>query len=129
MADGITMDTSQAHQLEVDIRALGTTIPVAARAIVAKGALNIKNRMVADARGSRHFKIAPTISYNMTGNAYYSLAEIGPDRERGGVARLAVIAYFGGRNGGGGTLDIDAGLTEETPRVFDHLSRLLQGVL
>ena len=130
MADGINMDLSQVNRLALDIAVLGTTIPPAARAIVTKGALNVKNRMVADARDSRHFKqIAPTISYSMTGNAYYSNAEIGPDRDRADAARIANIAYFGGRNGGGGTLDIEAGLNEEAPNLVEHLSRLARGML
>ena len=55
--------------------------------------------------------------------------EIGPDRDRGGkpgrVARLANIAYFGGANGGGGTLDFDRPAKEELPRLDAHIARAL----
>lgn len=72
------------------------------RKVVSKGALNVKNQMQSEAAGSRHFKFASTINYDLTGNAVMAEAEIGPRKL--GAGNLANIAYFGGSRGGGGTV-------------------------
>ncbi len=130
MADGTSMDLSQVNRLVVDLGRIPGRVVPEVRQIAERGALNVKNRMVADARGSRHFKqIAPTISYDESTRAGVVSFDIGPDRDRADAARIANIAYFGGRNGGGGTLDIEAGLNEEAPNLVEHLSRLARGIL
>lgn len=130
MADGVSMDMGQVRRLITDLGAVPRQVVPEVRKVAERGALNVKNRMVADAQGSRHFKqIARTISYDEKSSADQVAFEIGPDRERDDAARIANIAYFGGRNGGGGTLDIEAGLNEEGPRLAEHLSRLAQGIL
>lgn len=99
-------------------------------AILKKGANNIKESLKADAAKSRHFsRIAPTISYDSAykiGSAEY---EIGPDKQRGEAAKLANIAYFGGANGGGGTLDLDGPLHAEEGPLMGHLGKLMGGML
>ena len=130
MADGVSMDMGQVRRLITDLGAVPRQVVPKVRKVAERGALNVKNRMVADAQGSRHFKqIARTISYEEKSSADQVAFEIGPDRERDDAARIANIAYFGGRNGGGGTLDVEAGLNEEGPRLTDHLSRLARGIL
>lgn len=100
-------------------------IPATARketdAVLKKGAQNAKEKMAADAAGSAHFKqIASTIGYDQVDVLAY---EVGPDsgKDRG---KIANIAYFGGVRGGGATLDIDAPLTEEGPRLLRALDAL-----
>lgn len=130
MADGTSMDLSQMNRLVADLGRIPGRVVPEVRQIAERGAFNVKNRMVTDARGSRHFKqIAPTISYDESTRAGMVSFDIGPDRDRGDAAKLANIGYYGGRNGGGGTLDIEAGLNEEGPRLEDHLSRLARGLL
>lgn len=84
------------------------------RAVVRKGALNVKNQLRREAEGSRWFRIAPTISFD--GREFWGGpgAEIGPEKR--GAGNLANIAYFGGANGGGGTLpDPEGALAAEAP--------------
>lgn len=126
----ITGDFSEVGKLAVDLgKAVSRLLPEV-DAIVKRGAQNVKDEMVADASGSRHFKgIARSISYDRAyglGSVGY---EVGVDRDRGGQAALAGIAYFGGVNGGGGTLDIDKPLRNEEPRLVKALSELGDGLL
>lgn len=110
---GVTVDTSELRTLARDI-AKGVDMGQI-RQSVSKGALNIKKQMQADAAGSRHFRFARTITYDIKGNAVSSQAEIGP--EKVGAGNLAGIAYFGGAHGGGGTVaDPQGALDDESPR-------------
>ena len=55
-------------------------------------------------------------------------AEIGP--ETGGAGSLAGFAYFGGVNGGGGTVpDPQGALDAEAPNVEKHLGALVAKAL
>lgn len=126
----ITGDFSEVGKLAVDLgKAVSKLLPEV-DAVVKKGAQNVKNEMVQDAARSRFFRgIGPTISYDRAyglGSVGY---EIGPDRDRGMQAPLAGVAYFGGVNGGGGTLDIDKPLRNEEPRLVKALSELGDGLL
>lgn len=95
--------------------------------IAKRGAQQIKNEMVSDAQSSTHFRsIARSISYDRATAAGQVAYEVGPDKSRGGS--LGNIAYFGGANGGGGTLDIDAPLKAEEPRFMKALDDYLGGL-
>lgn len=95
--------------------------------IAQKGAQNVKDAMVEDAQGSRSFRpISRSISYDRAYGVGQVAYEIGPDKSRGG--QLGVIAYFGGANGGGGTLDIDGPLKAEEPRLMKALDDFLGGL-
>lgn len=124
------VDLSDLHRLERDLgRAPGRAIDDV-DAVLKRGAQNIKDDLSDSARRSKHFsRIAPTISYDrhaFIGGISY---EIGPDRDRGGAAKLANIAYFGGAHGGGGTLDLDGPLEREEPKTLRELGREMGGWL
>lgn len=123
-------DAREVTELGADLgRVSGTALPLA-DAVMKKAAENIKTGMAADAAGSRHFGgIGRTISYDSDYRVGQVGYEIGPDRDRGKVAALGVIAYFGGSNGGGGTLDINAPLRAEEPRMMAALDRALGDLL
>ena len=129
MPDGFTVDVSDVHRLTADLtraasRALDVVDPVLKR-----GAQNVKEQMRADAASSRHFSsVAPAISYDRVGFASRVGYEIGPEIGPFGGS-LGGIAYFGGARGGGGTLDIDAPLQAEEPRLVASLARALDGLL
>ena len=117
----IRIDASEVREFASDLLRGLDRVPSEARQVVSKGALNIKNDLAGEARRSRHFKIAPTIGYDMKGNASFTEAEIGP--ALGGAGSLAHIAYFGGANGGGGTLpDPQGALDRETPNIERYLA-------
>lgn len=124
------IDVSDLHRLEQDLgRVPGRAIP-AVDAILKRGAQNVKDDLADSARRSKHFRrIAETISYDRAAFVGGIAYEIGPDRQRGGAAKLANIAYFGGANGGGGTLDLDGPLEREEPKTLRELGREMGGWL
>lgn len=87
--------------------------------------------MQADFSRSRSFgMIARTISFDTSVDAGGVEAEIGPDKSRGSGASLAHIAYWGGANGGGGTVRDPAHALEDEGDNFEKaLSDLLGDVL
>ena len=101
----------------------------AARAVVAKGALNVKNDLNRQAANSPHFKgVAGTVTYDVTVHRHSITAEIGPDmHKRGGT--LGHIFFLGGANGGGGTGDLDAPLREEEPKMVKFLDEAMGKLL
>lgn len=115
------------RDLTADLGKIASSALPEADAIVKRGAQQIKDEMVSDAEGSRHFRsIARSISYDRAYSAGQVAYEVGPDKSRGGS--LGVIAYFGGANGGGGTLDIDGPLKREEPRLMKALDDFLGGL-
>ena len=99
------------------------------RPVVAKGAVKVKATMRADMNSSEHFgQAASSISYDLNSGQYGAEAQIGP--VKGGAGSLANLAYFGGANGGGGTvrdpqeaLDLEADPFEQA--LGDILDNLL----
>lgn len=116
------------HRVAVDFgRAAADVLPEVDK-VVKKGAQNVKDDMVAETVGSWFSAVGTSISYDRAyglGSVGY---EVGPDKGRAGGA-LGVIAYFGGANGGGGTLDIDAPLRREEPRLTKALGDVMEGLL
>lgn len=106
------------------------------RGVVKKGALNVKTAMQKDMRASPHFKRAAqsidfteTSDYRAFGETAYG-AEIGPNKSRDVAAGLAGIAYFGGSNGGGGTVrDPAEALADEAPNFEKYLLDVLEGLI
>lgn len=126
----IAGDFSELHRLVIDLDAAAARVLPEVREVIQRGSLNIKNEMIADAKGSPHFRsLASTISYDTEVSLRGEIsAEIGPDRGRGGAAGLAG-AYFGWPGGGGGTLDIDKPLRSEEPRLLKALGDLGKGLI
>lgn len=126
MPNDVTIDTSELARFAADVgRITGETVPKV-DAVVKRAAQNIKDEMVEDAGSSEHFKgIGRTITYDRAYGIGFVGYEVGPDRARGGQAPLAGVAYTGGANGGGGSLDADAPLEHEAPRMMAELLKLL----
>lgn len=75
------------------------------RPIFNKTAVEIKKGMQKDFQGSQHFKqVGRSIDYEVEIGAHGLSVEIGPNAETNAAAPLAGIAYFGGSNGGGGSV-------------------------
>lgn len=123
------MDTSELDALASDLQQLPPKVTRGLSAVVRKGAVNIKNDWREAAAKSRHFKIAPTISFDEGAAPDGSEAEIGPNRHYR-AARLAGIAHFGGANGGGGTIgDPQRFLDKEAPGFADAVGDLVDKAL
>lgn len=126
------VDVSQLRKLISDLDGVPRQVTRQVPGVVKKGATNIKKSMQSDFRGSRHFgQIARSINFDVSADADGFEAEIGPDKsipKAGGA--LAVIAYWGGANGGGGTVRDPAHALEDEGDNFEKaLSDLLGDVL
>jgi len=124
---GIEVDLSELNTFATNLGKVASKALPEVDAVLEKGALNIKNELVAGARSSRHFKgMAGSISYDTQygiGSVGYS---IGPDKSRKGGA-LGNIFYFG-TSRGGGTGDLDGPLRNEEPRTYKHLQDLVDNL-
>ena len=98
------------------------------KAVVERGALNIKKQLVAEMQRSPHFKgVARGISYDMRTVGGFGggviEAEIGP--ESSGPGALANVAYFGTSRGGGTVPDPSGALEAESRRFEDALLKII----
>lgn len=126
----IEVDDSELRALAADLSRAQSRAPNLVDPVLKRAAQNVKEEMAADAAESRHFSgIARTVSYDRDSRVGSLGYEVGPDKDRGGAASLANIAYFGGSNGGGGTLDIEKPLRSEEPRLMKALDDALGRVL
>ena len=122
---GISIDTSEVRTLAADMRRVDERMVRHVIPVVERGAVNVRNQLREEAAQSGHFKIGRHISYDMRDNAGAYEAEIGP--EKAGAGNLANIAYFGGANGGGGTIpDPRGALDAELPRFAQALVDIAQ---
>lgn len=120
-------DTSQVDAFAADLRATPKQAVDRTRRTVKRAAVDIKDQHRAEMAASRHFgQIASSINFDYKESATTFEAEIGPDKRRR-AARLANIAYFGGANGGGGTVpDPEIALQKQIPVLEKFLGRLLE---
>ena len=124
----MAVDASELRALIADLSSAPKLVRSEARAVVSKAALNIKNQMRDEVAESRHFRFAHTVSYDLKVGGDTIEAEIGP--ETGGVGSLAGFAYFGGVNGGGGTVpDPQGALDAEAPNVEKQVDALVAKAL
>ena len=124
----MAVDASELRKLASDLSSAPKLVKSEARGVIAKAALNIKNQMRDEVARSRHFRFAHTVSYDLRVTGDMIEAEIGP--EAGGVGSLAGFAYFGGVNGGGGTVpDPQGALDAEAPNVEKYLDALVAKAL
>jgi len=129
MADLWSIDTSELREIAADMRQVDSRLARWVRPVVERGASNVKDDMRRAAEESRHFAIARAISYDMVARGFGAVgeyaAEIGP--RKGSPGSLANIAYFGGANGGGGTVeDPQASADRELPNFMNALADLAE---
>lgn len=122
------LDTSETQKLINAARNIPDEILPKARAIMQKGAVEMKKNLQEDARGSKYFKqFAKKITYDTKLKAKGVEMEIGPENEKTigkGGGPGAAIAYFGGANGGGGTLDLDTPVENEFTNIDRYMKNL-----
>lgn len=125
-----SIDTSELQALAVDLGRTTRVVERDASRVLEKGALHVKNRMVEDAKASHSGharRFAGSISYDRATRLGQLGYEIGPDKYRPQGA-LGNLLYFGSRNNAP-TLDIEAGLIEEEPRLLSEMGKLLERVV
>lgn len=91
--------------------------------VLFKGAMNVKNEMIADVSKSRHFRgMAGSITFEHQNTSGTIRRVVGPDKGRRGGS-LGNIYYFG-TSRGGGSGDIEKPLRSEEPRLVSALESL-----
>ena len=131
----VSLDDSQLRALAQDLGLVPKGLIPKVRGVVRKGAVNVKNAMQQDLQKSKHFKAAArSVDFEEVSSGAFGqtsiAAEIGPNKSRHAAAGLAGIAYFGGINGGGGTVrDPAEALAEEAPNFEKFLLEVLEGLL
>lgn len=127
------IDASGFRMLAADFDHAGQRLAGEVRAVVVKGAVNIKKTMRDDMRRSKPFQyVAPDIDFDVNEDRDSIEAEVGAviGRGKGHAGGLAHIAYFGAPKGGGGTVrDPQAALDEEAPGFNAALEALLGGLI
>jgi hypothetical protein len=119
------IDFTQVDRLARDLEAVPEETRPKFRAVVSKGALNVKNGMRDEAVSSRHYKhFSRSISYDLIGDFE---AEIGPDKERMQGA-LGNILYFG-TSKNAPVLDIMGPISRELPRTADAMADVAEDIL
>ena len=121
----VSVDASELRTLSFDLARIPDKVQKGVRPVVTKGAMQVRDKMRKDMRESPSFKgNARNISYDLKVGGDGVEAEIGPK-----PTWLAHIAYFGGANGGGGTVDILGPLGEEVEPFVSALGDLFEGIL
>lgn len=126
------LDTSEIRALAADMRPVPDVLAKNVRAVVTKGAVNIKKEQQAAARASKHFKgFARAITFDVHGGMIFGTAvieaEIGP--VKGPPGSLANVAYFGTSRGGGTVEDPSVALDNEAPKYHAALEKLMGDLL
>lgn len=121
----VDFDVSEVRALAADMRAVDGRLARWVRPVVERGASNVKRTMRADAQQSGYFRLERHITYDTQDAPGGYSAEIGP--EASGAGYLDNIAYFGGANGGGGSVrDPQEAANEELPNFQRELAKLAE---
>lgn len=128
----LDIDTSELRKLGVDLGDIAPELAVEARGVIQKAALVLKEDMRDDfEHGSDSFhQVARSVTYDTTLSPTGIEAEIGPITLGKVVGDLAHFAYFGGANGGGGTVPDPQYLLEREAKVVEgYLSEIVEKLL
>ncbi|MCD1286487.1 MULTISPECIES: HK97 gp10 family phage protein [unclassified Brevibacterium] len=124
------LDTSETQKLIDAVESFETRTRDEAEAILVKGAVEMKRNLKENARGSKYFKqFAKKITYDKKRRASGVEIELGPENDKPtgkkpGGGPGAGVAYFGGANGGGGTLDFDEPVEREFDAIDSYMKKL-----
>lgn len=124
MTNAVRVDVSELLGLEKDLRSAASDVVGEVRAVVSKGALNVKRDWQQAWSGHPHISGLPrTISYDTDVLKDTIVAEIGPEKTRAGQAPLGNVIEYGTVNnppipGGAPALD------REEPRFEKALETL-----
>jgi len=131
----VSVDASDLDKLAHDFGLVPAKVAKRVKPIMAKTGLAMKKRMQADFKASTHFKgVATSVDYDVKTFGFDGTGiiqvEVGPNAERGSGAPLAGIAYFGGSNGGGGTVpDPIVPMRLEEPLLIGFLQMAVEDIL
>ena len=122
----VEIDANEVKEFASELGKVPTKVVTGVRPAVVKAGVNMKNQLREEMAASKHFKAANSISFD-EGDGGMAV-EVGPTKS--GAGNLANIAYFGGANGGGGTVpDPRGALDAEAPRFEKALADLVGEIL
>jgi len=131
----MSVDSSDLTELVHDFGEVPGRLAGKVKPIMAKTGLATKKRMQADARASKHFKgLAQSIDYDVRTFGFDGIGviqvEVGANPDRSPAFALNDIAYFGGSNGGGGTVaDPVVAMRQEEPILLGFLQMAVEDLL
>jgi hypothetical protein len=109
------VDVSELRSYRASLAASTVALVKEVDAILKHGATKIKDEMNADLAGSIHFRgAAGSVDYDPIHSAVTLGYIIGPRKSKKRAAAVTNISYFGGRYGGGGTVDPEAPFNRES---------------
>ena len=122
----VEIDTHEVKEFASELGRVPAKVITGVRPAVRKAGVNMKDQLREEMAASKHFKAANSISFD-EGDGGMAV-EVGPTKS--GAGNLANIAYFGGANGGGGTVpDPRNALDAEAPRFEKALTNLVGEIL
>ena len=122
----VEIDTHEVKEFASELGRVPAKVITGVRPAVRKAGVNMKDQLREEMDASKHFKAANSISFD-EGDGGMAV-EVGPTKS--GAGNLANIAYFGGANGGGGTVpDPRNALDAEAPRFEKALTNLVGEIL
>jgi len=131
----MTANTADLDKLIHDLGQIPAKVEKKIMPIMQKTGIQTKRRLQKDLSSSRYFsRAARSIDYDVTtqsfGGASIIQVEVGPNAARHKSAALAGIAYFGGSNGGGGTVpDPIVAMRQEEPVLLGFLEMAVEGLI
>lgn len=127
----MSVDVNQIQRVSRDLYRAGAAVQVQVRAVVARGALNVKNdwRANATASAGRHARLYPSsISYDLRHYPGGAIAEIGPDKGRPQGALGNLLEYGSSKNPP--HMDGARAIAAEAPRFAQEIAAVVgRGVL
>ena len=122
----VEIDASELREFSTELGKVPTKVVTGVRPAVVKAGVNMKNQLREEMDKSKHFKASRSIDFDVSDGGL--AVAVGPSK--GHPGSIANIAYFGGVNGGGGTVPDPRGALEaEAPRFEKALTDLVGEIL
>ena len=122
----VEFDASELRDFSSELGRVPAKVVIGVRPAVVKAGVNMKNQLREEMDKSKHFKASRSINFDVSDGGL--AVAVGPSKGKPGS--IANIAYFGGANGGGGTVPDPRGALEaEAPRFEKALTDLVGEIL
>ena len=122
----VEIDASELRAFSSELGRVPANVVTGIRPAVRKAGVNMKDQLREEMDRSKHFRASRSIDFDVSDGGL--AVEVGPSKGKPGS--IANIAYFGGVNGGGGTVPDPRGALEaEAPRFEKALTDLVGEIL
>ena len=122
----VEIDAHEVKEFASELGKVPTKVVTGVRPAVVKAGVDMKKQLREEMDKSKHFKASRSINFDVSDGGL--AVAVGPSK--GHPGSIANIAYFGGVNGGGGTVPDPRGALEaEAPRFEKALTDLVGEIL